>query len=847
MPRIPLPIDNRLPAIVAALRQSPCLVLRAPPGAGKTTRVPPALLEAGVAGGQICVLQPRRVAARTTAARMADERGSRLGDEIGYQIRFERRFSARTRLLVMTEGVLTRRLLDDPFLENVGVVVLDEFHERHLETDLALAMVRRVQQTVRPDLKLVVMSATIATDVLVNYLAPCPIIECDVRTHPIEIEYLAASDDRPLPVQCAAAVRAEVARSRGSGRDTGAGDVLVFLPGVREIQKTAGLLAGIDALVLPLYGDLPPEQQDRAFQPSSQRKVILATNVAETSITIPGVTAVIDCGWARVPEFDANTGLNRLVLKPISQASAAQRAGRAGRTGPGRCLRLWTAASQRARPEFETPEIHRVDLTGVVLELRCWGEADVRNFPWFDPPRPEAIDRAEALLRALDAVDDDGVTDLGRQLVQLPVHPRLARLMMEAASLGHETEASIAAALLSERDPFLREGRKPAAASPSDVLDRVESLQAFYRTGRTEFAAGRLHPGGAQRIRQAAEQLQRALDSTKPRDRGTHSDGSPWVSVEEALGRTLLFAFPDRLARRREPRGRKARMVGGRGVKLADESAVAEPELFVAVDVDGAGDDALVRLASGVEREWLPATHLTTRIDVEFDAATGRLQARRRTRWFDLVLDETPAALPDDESVSAALAEAARTNWSRVFPPDDAAAANLIARVRCLREWMPELNLPIWDDAELQELLPQVCAGCRSFEEVRRADWTAALRSVLTPRQLAAIEREAPERLQVPSGSRIAVQYEPGRPPVLAVRIQEVFGWSDTPRIVGGRVPVLLHLLAPNHRPQQITDDLRSFWNTAYQQVRGELRRRYPKHAWPEDPWTAMAERRPKR
>jgi ATP-dependent helicase HrpB len=844
--RIPLPIDAHLPAIVSSLQQSSALILRAPPGAGKTTRVPPALLDAAIANGQIWVLQPRRVAARTTAARMADERGCRLGDEIGYQIRFERRFSPRTRLLVMTEGVLTRRLLDDPFLESVGVVVLDEFHERHLETDLALAMVRRVQQTVRPDLKLVVMSATIATEALVNFLAPreaeglqplgfnVPVIECDVRTHPVEIEHLAASDDRPLPVQTAAAVRGTLAPSNG--------DILVFLPGVREIQKTAGLLAGIDALVLPLYGDLPPDQQDRVFQPSHQRKVILATNVAETSITIPGVMTVIDSGWARVPELDANTGLNRLMLKPISQAAAAQRAGRAGRTGPGRCLRLWTAASQRARREFDTPEIHRVDLAGIVLQLRCWGEADVRNFPWFDPPRPEALDRAETLLRALDAVDDDGVTALGRQMVQLPVHPRLARLLLEAAQLGHAFEAAYAAALLSERDPFIRAGRKPTSSSPSDVLDRVEALQEFYRTGRTEFPTGRLHAGGAQRIRQAAEQLQRVVDASKPRG------CNPSASLEGALGRALLAGFPDRLARRREPRSRKALMVGGRGVKLAEESAVTEPELVVAVDVDGVGEDALVRMASGVEREWLPATHVSTGVDVEFDSNTGRIQARRRTRWFDLVLDETPAELPEDQSVATALAEAARDNWCQVAPPHgDEATANLLFRVRCLREWMPELGLPAWDEAELQALLPQVCVGRRSLDDIRRARWYEFLQGTLSAQQMAAINREAPERLQVPSGSRVALKYEPGRPPVLAVRIQEVFGWSDTPRIAGGRVPVLLHLLAPNNRPQQITDDLRSFWNTAYQQVRGELRRRYPKHAWPEDPWTATAERRPKR
>jgi len=584
-----LPIDSQVPAILAALRESSCLVLRAPPGAGKTTRVPPALLDSDLIGdGQVWVLQPRRVAARTTAARIAEERRVRLGEEVGYQIRFERRLSDRTRLVVMTEGVLTRRLLDDPFLEEVAAVVLDEFHERHLETDLALAMVRRVQQTVRPDLKLLVMSATLATGALANYLAPCRLIECEVRTHAVAIEYLASVDDRPLPVQTAATVRRAFEETSG--------DLLAFLPGVREIQKTAGLLAGLDATVLPLYGELPPEQQDLVFKPSPQRKVVLATNVAETSITIPGVTAVVDSGWARVPELDSALGLNRLVLKPISQASADQRAGRAGRTGPGRCLRLWTEASQRARAAFETPEIHRVDLAGVVLQLRCWGEANVRLFPWFDPPKLETLDRAESLLRAIDTVDDSGITDLGRQLAQMPVHPRLARLALEGARYGHLNECALAAGQLSERDPLVREGRPARATtvSPSDLLDRVEALQEFFRTGRTEFSNGRLHIGGAQRIRQVAEQLQRSIPNRSTDLR---------LSLEEALGRAVLAAFPDRLARRREPRSRKALMVGGRGVRLADQSAVAERELFVAVEVDAAGDDALVRIASGVERD----------------------------------------------------------------------------------------------------------------------------------------------------------------------------------------------------------------------------------------------------
>ncbi len=840
----PLPIDALLPQLCAGLRERASVVLQAPPGAGKTTRVPPALVDAGLVGQQqVLVLQPRRVAARSTARRMADERGCPLGDEVGYQIRFERRASSRTRILVVTEGVLIRRLLDDPFLEGVGAVVLDEFHERHLDTDLALAMVRRVQQTVRPDLRLVVMSATLATERLQSYLDGAPVIECAVRTHAVDVEYLPALDDRALPLRVASGLRRMVQETSGH--------LLAFLPGVGEILRTKSELTddGRDQgwRVLPLYGDLSADEQDRVFQPGSERKVILATNVAETSVTIPGVTGVVDSGVARMLEFDAATGLNRLVLRSISQASADQRAGRAGRTGPGRCLRLWPEAAQRVRPAFERPELQRVDLAGVVLQLRCWGEADVRAFPWFEAPPATALDQAEDLLRSLDALNEHGVTPIGEQLLRFPVHPRLARLMIAGAQRGHLAAATVTAALLSERDPFLRSDhrRRAAHVSSSDVFDRVDCLREHDRTGREEFDIGSIHREGARRLQQAAEQFERiAATADLPVRR---QDSEDPTTAAEALGRALLAAFPDRLVKRREPGSAKGLMVGGRGVRLAESSAVREAELFVAVDVDAAGDEALVRQASGVDRAWLPAEQLVTETVLEFDAASERVQARKRTRWFDLVLEESPAPLPNDDRVAAVLAAAARVHWSRVFPPEDPAVPAFIARVQCLREWLPELDLPVWDDAALAATVDQVACGCRSFAELRAAAWLDSLRSQLTSAQQQALDREAPERMLVPSGSRVALVYELGKPPVLPVRIQEVFGWKETPRIAGGRVKLLLHLLSPNHRPQQITDDLKSFWTTAYQQVRGELRRRYPKHAWPEDPWTAVAERRPQR
>ncbi len=839
-PRIALPIDEQLPELVARLRAGSSLLLHAPPGAGKTTRVPPALVAHGVVGsGQLIVLQPRRVAARATARRMAEEHGSPLGTHVGYQIRFERRASAATRILVVTEGILVRRLLEDPFLDGVGGVILDEFHERHLDTDLALAMLRRVQQTVRPDLKLVVMSATLATDRLAAYLGEASILRTQVPTYPVAVEYLSSASEAPLPVTVAAGVRRLAERTTG--------DLLAFLPGVGEIQRTMRELQTTSPqagwTLLPLYGDLDPREQDRVFEPATGRKVVLATNVAETSITIPGITGVVDSGWARVLDFEPASGLNRLTLRPISQAAADQRAGRAGRTGPGVALRLWTEASQRARPEFETPELQRIDLSEVVLQLRAWGESPRDDFPWFEAPRPAAIEQADELLRGLGALDDQGVTEIGRGLVRYPVHPRLGRMLVAGAALGELDVVADAVALLSERDPFPRSDRNRTTrhVSRSDLWDRLDHLREHRRTGREEFELGTIHREGARRIERVAEQLRSLTPHTREAKRGEQG------TAEVTLARAVLAGFPDRVARRRRPGAPEALLATGRGVQLSEASGVREAEYFVALEVDGAREPALVRIASAIDRAWLTGPGLHTRTMVEFDAATGRVQARQRTTWGALVLTDAPAPLPESHEVAAVLAAAARQAWDRVYPPDDPAVPRWIARVESLRSWFPELELPDFSETVLQTRLERLSRGCRSLTELRQASWIDVLREELSPSQRAALERETPERIQVPSGSRIAIEYTAGGPPVLPVRIQEVFGWQTTPRIASGRVKLVLHLLAPNHRPQQITDDLASFWANGYPIVRGELRRRYPKHAWPDDPRSAAPERRPTR
>ena len=852
---IPLPIDGILSELTGALRANPAVVLRAATGAGKTTRVPPAVVAAGLADDKkVLVLQPRRVAARATAARMALENGWRLGEQVGYRIRFESCSGPATRIEVVTEGILLQRLLRDPFLSDIGLIVFDEFHERNLNSDLALGMVRQIQQTVRPELKLVVMSATLDTEPVSRYLGGCPTVECDVRRFPVEVTYRNPPERRPMAELAAEAVELLLDRTPG--------DLLVFLPGLREIQQTKRLLDEVAHrgrfALFSLYGDLPAREQDAVLGPCESRKVILATNVAETSLTIEGVTAVVDSGWARQMQFDPRVGLDRLQLVPISQAASEQRTGRAGRTSPGICLRLWHERAHSARPEREEPEIRRVDLTGAVLQLAGWVEPDLESFPWFERPRAESLNRAVSLLRRLDALDDQGITRLGRRIATLPVPPRLGRLLIEGQRLGCAAHAALGAALLSERSPFQR-GESAGAvrgrakvASASDLLDRIAALAQFEQTGRADSPCGRIQSGAARFVLRARDQLLREIRSSGRRQPSSGHEHPPVdgaakddaAASDTALLRALLAAFPDRLARRREPGSPRGVMVGGCGVRLADESGVVEGPLFLCLEVDQGRAESLVRCASVVERQWLPKRHLTVRDELFFDEASERVSARRRGYWEDLLLEESSAGELNKEEAAQVLAEAARQAWPRIVARLDASVLDFIARARCLKAWVPELGLPDLDDDRLQQLLPTLCRDRRSFAELQQAPWLAAVKGCFEYEQLQAIQREAPDQLTVPSGRPVALRYEVGRPPVLAVRIQELFGLAETPRIARGRVRVLLHLLAPNMRPQQVTDDLRSFWDNVYPVVRKELRGRYPKHAWPEDPWSAKPGRK---
>jgi ATP-dependent helicase HrpB len=830
-----LPIDDVLPELLAVLGERASVLLRAPTGAGKTTRVPVAMLDHFRSDGLILMLEPRRLAARSAARRMAQERDQRLGDEIGYHVRFERQISWRTRVLVVTPGILLRRLLDDPYLEGVDAVLFDEFHERGLESDLALGLTRLVQQTVRPELRLLLMSATLDVASLRGYLGECPVVTSEGKLFPIEVRY----EPQKTVLE---GVRGLL--------DGTSGDVLVFLPGVGEIRAESAALEALarerDLVVLPLHGEMQPEAQDEALRRHSRRKVVLATNVAETSVTVEGITGVVDSGLARQMLFDPDVGLDRLQLVPISRASAEQRTGRAGRLSPGVCVRLWSEQNQRGRAEQTEPEIRRVDLAGAVLHLLALGEADVRAFPWPEPPPAASVEQALDLLRRLGAMQEQQLTQLGQAMARLPVHPRLARLLLEGQRRGAGERAALAAALLSERDPFRGGdgggGRPPVRShSVSDVLERVEAMEAFDRGEPIPSGRALVSRAAGEFVVRARDQLVRTV-----REEDAGLSLVPGTDPDEALLRALLAAYPDRVVKRRDGDSRRGRMVGGRGVRLHPGCGVTEGELFLAVEVTNDPAEALVRQASSIQRDWLDPTLVRSGIVTLFDPETEQVVARKRLAYEDLILEETPAALPASEIVAAELERAALANLARVLPPADSPGGAFLTRLRCLAEWVPELGLPPVDDAALSLLLPEVCRGQRSFVQVR-SGWFDVLRGRLSYEQSQALEREAPERLEVPSGSRITLTYEVGRPPILAARIQELFGLARTPTIARGRVPVLLHLLAPNYRPQQVTSDLASFWANTYPQVRKELRARYPRHAWPEDPLSATAVRGPKR
>jgi ATP-dependent helicase HrpB len=839
----PLPVDEILDQVIDGIRSASNLVLRAPTGAGKTTRVAPALLDRTTPkNGAVILLQPRRMAARAVATRIAKERNVRLGGEIGYRVRFDSRVSRDTRLTVMTEGVFLRLLQDNPFLDGIGTVVFDEFHERSLDADLALALTAKVQTEARTDLQICVMSATLDAAPIAAYLGNCPTVESRGRLFPVDLVH------RPPKTEGVFAYESVLAAVVSEALAGDSGDVLVFLPGLREIRRARQILASAlssqpDVEIAELYGDLTPERQDAVLSPSRQRgrRVILATNVAETSLTISGITAVVDSGLAKVLRFDSSVGLDRLELKRISRASAEQRRGRAGRTSPGRCFRLWSLHDDRSLREHDEAEIQRVDLARAVLQLRAWGETSPKSFPWFETPAASALDAADELLHRLGAIDPQGVTERGRAMLALPLPPRIACLAVVGARLGHPRAIARAAAVLSEKVPrheTLRSShRGPSSAIESDLTARIDAL--FGGSG------GR----GSGNLSRVAERIEKLLNEETIAKRSNDNA----VSFDEALGRAVLAGWPDRVGRRREPGSSRAVMTGGKGLQVSDDSEVKNAELFVCLEIDGGRRgthaEALVRAASAVDRQWLAPALLETRTDHDFDSVKQGVLATRRLLYLDLALEEKAVAV-DSDAAAAALATAASTNIEAAFDLQDPAFQTLRCRIGFTLEHLDgaaELGLFQLNNDYLRERLDELCFGKRSFAELRRTSLSDVLLASLPSRARRELERQAPQAVLLPSGRQAKLEYREDGPPVLAAKIQELFGMAVAPRVSGGKVPVVVHLLAPNGRPAQMTNDLESFWRSGYHEVRKELRRRYPKHDWPDDPTTAVARSRPLR
>jgi ATP-dependent helicase HrpB len=789
-----LPIDPLIPEILNHLRTANNLVLEAPPGAGKTTRVPPALL--ALSEREVLVLEPRRLAARLAARFVAAERGEHVGATVGYQVRFEEVASPRTRLRFLTEGVLTRRLLSDPALDRVATVVLDEFHERHLEGDLALALLRRLQQTQRPDLRLVVMSATLDAAPVSQYLGAARVLRSAGRQYPLEVEYTPHSA-APLDQQVAAALDRLAARGLP-------GHVLVFLPGAAEIRRAHTACAPLARRhgwsLAPLHGDQSPEEQDRAVGPSEQRKIILSTNVAESSITIEGIGAVIDSGLARVASHSSWSGLPTLQVARISQASANQRAGRAGRTGPGRVVRLYPAEDLARRPAHDTPEIARADLAPAALLLHAMGVGGLAALAWLDPPPAAAVEHAGDLLRQLGAF-----SSLGQEMARYPLHPRLGRLIVEARRRGVAEDGCAIAALLSAGERLPAE---PHAATRSDLLVLMESQWS---------------PATAQLVRQ----VRRIVNP--PRQQHPN---------EDALLISVLAAFPDRVARRRQ--SSDLQLAAGGPALLAPSSTVTVAQFLVAVEAEDRPDQKmpLVRIASGIEPEWLLdlfPERVRENAQVEWNRAAERVESISAL-MFDQIAIESHRAEPGLQAAHALLTrKAMEAGLARFADPQEIEA--FLARVNFASQHGP---LPPLGPDAVARALHSLASGLRSFAELeaaaRAGGLLAALERQLPPAARRLLEEVAPERIRLSRGRHTRVHYEAAQPPWVASRLQDFFGMSQTPAVARGAVPVVVRLLAPNQRPVQTTTDLAGFWQRLYPQIRKELARRYPKHAWPDDP-----------
>jgi ATP-dependent helicase HrpB len=833
----PRPADSPLAqALRTAFVAHRDAVLQAPPGAGKSTLVPLALLEEPwMRGRKILLLEPRRVAARAIARRMAWLRGEQVGATVGYRMRLDTRVSRDTRIEVITEGVLTRMLQSDPELGGVGCVIFDEFHERSLQADLGLALCLDARTALEGAFRVLVMSATLDGVRVAALLDGAPVVEVPGRQFPVEIVY--AGRGAPLLPGGADSPERLVAQTVRRALAESSGDLLVFLPGAGEIRRVQGLLtdlAGPRLLLLPLYGELDAQQQDAALNPAAAgvRRIVLSTNIAETSVTIPGVTVVVDAGLARRSRFDPVTGMSRLEVMRISRAGAEQRAGRAGRTAPGCCYRLWSEGSHASLAAFTPAEITEADLSPLALELARWGSADAARLAWLDPPPAPMLAQARELLQRLGALDEAGaITPLGREMADLPLHPRLAHMVLAARSRDALPLAAELAALLSERD-LLRQG---GGQRDPDIRTRLEML-------RGDEGALHVERGVRQRMRENAARFVQLAAGTRSNSR-TASGTSP--------GMLLAMAFPDRVGKRRAEGSGRYLLANGRGAAFPSATGLAAQEYIVAVELDDRDREARIDLAAPLELaelEDLYGTQIIADEQVEWDARAGAVLAQRRRRFGALLIEQRPLQPLPQELAAAAMLTGVRQLGLDSLPWDDA-TRNLRSRLEFVRRLphAPHGPWPASDDdsllRDLEQWLPPWLEGVSRREQLARVPLSDALLARLSGAQRRALDELAPRDLPVPSGSRIRIDYTGDGAPAIAVRLQEVFGLAATPRIGGGTVPVSFRLLSPAQRPVQITRDLAGFWKTSYAEVRKEMRGRYPKHNWPEDPLSALPTR----
>jgi ATP-dependent helicase HrpB len=866
-----LPIYQIEHDIIDRLKQSRRLMLQAPTGSGKSTQVPQMLLQHGLLDqGQAVVLQPRRLAARLLAVRVARERGVELGAEVGYQVRFERVAGLGTKIKYVTEGVLLRQSVQDPQLSGVQAIMLDEFHERHLDGDIMLARALELQQTHRPDLLIVVMSATLQAGLLDRYLAPCAVLTSEGKTFPVETEYLAQrkNDETPVWELAADAFEKHVGSAEG-------GDVLVFMPGSYEIQQTIEAIrqrpSARGFTLLPLHGELPARDQDAAVARYDNPKVVVSTNVAETSLTIEGIRLVIDSGLARIPRYDSNRGINTLLVEKISRASADQRTGRAGRTAPGRCIRLWSTQDHWERPEHQLPEIKRLDLAEVVLNLKAAGIRDLRGFHWLEAPPEQALNQAEELLVDLAALEKVGpgpssdtggtdgspagekaataaptltdLTELGRKMLAFPVHPRYARMLVAAQAYGCVYQACLIAALTQGRDMLIRNPGKDVESVREDLFGHKASSDFWIAMRAWKYAVDNdFRQDACRRVsvhvataRQVGPLLDQFLRIAKAEGLDVEQKAAPSDAVEKCV----LIGFSDRVARRLDEGTLRCELVHGRRANLARESVVQQSPLLVAAEVREveAADKTvttLLSLATAIDAKWLRELFpgdIRTEARVYFDEISRRVLAEEQIRFRDLTVATRRVDPPPADAAAQMLSREViekrlmLRNW-------DESVDQWILRLNLLSKWCPELGLAALTEQDRQHLIEQLCQGAVSYKDIKDREIKPVVHSWLSQEQQQLLEKHAPERYPFANGRGPKIHYLPDGPPYIEARIQELYGVKTTPKVAMGRVTLLVHILAPNMRPVQITQDLVSFWREQYPKAKKELQRKYPKHEW---------------